>query len=260
METVICAFTKNHLEDKKNIPASFDYTYKDGNFLSKEDLSKLKSWKHGKWPSGPVTYQINKKTYDIEGLEMKKAVHGFFGMVEPFAKNITFHHSRLPDPDIPIRFKTDDDFLRADGRKNVIAYTTMPVGKNPRNMSFDNRAIVFDDEEDWTMFGRSFLDPSRNPNFPNTIYRSESIMFTGAHELFHKLGLPHGQSGLMYPYVPNDALPLIDKETESRIYQIYGKPNFFIRKLNRMRRWRMSRYKKSKIIRYNNFWNGSKAQ
>ena len=127
------------------------------------------------------------------------------------------------------------------GRNNVVAYTTMPVGQNPRNMSYANRSIIFDDQEDWTPYGTTFQDPSRNPNWPKTWYRSESIVYVGGHELLHKMGLPHGTKGMMHAYVPKNPVPLVDKEAESRIYEIYGKPNFLIRKLNRLRAWRLLR-------------------
>lgn len=241
-EPVICAFSKQVKEDGQIIPAHFDYTYKDGELLSAKELTAFETWKWGKWQPGTVTYEVIAFTDDITRAKIKSAVGTFFQMVEPFCNGINFtsigdYHNK---PDIPVEWRMRDDYLRAPGRGNVIAYTTMPVG-DPRKMPYDQRAIIFDDAEAWTPYGKPFKDASKNPKWPDTLYRSESIVYTGGHELLHKLGLHHGKTGMMQPYVSENPAPIIDKEAESRLYQIYGKPNILTQKINRFRIWRMAK-------------------
>ena len=243
MEPIICAFTKTEKILNAVIPAHFEYTYRDGELLSQKELDEIPRWTFGRWPSGTVTYEVDQVTDDFnQQQKIRKAVGTFFQMVEPFIKDIEFTSlGKIKNADIPILFKYDDDYLRATGRNNVVAYTTMPVGENPRNMKYADRAIVFDDDEDWTPYGTPFMAPDRNPNFPNTLYKTESVVYTGGHELLHKLGLPHGTDGIMHPYVPSKPIPIVDKQAESRVYEIYGRPNIFARKMNRMRQWRLAK-------------------
>lgn len=241
-EVIICAYNKPVKFEELSAGAGFDYTYKDGELLDATALAALEYWKWGKWLPGNVTFGVETGSIDeaMKG-QTRLAVGMMFQMVQPFVKDIKFVRSVSARVcDIPLVWRERDDYLRAPGRGNTIAYTTMPVG-DPRTMPYDQRCIVFDELEEWEIFGRPYQDPLKNPQFPNTWYRRESVVYTGGHELSHKLGIPHGKTGMMYPYVSSNPVPVVDKELESRLYQVYGRPNIFQRKLNAIRRWRLKK-------------------
>lgn len=232
-EEIRCCYSK--YDEDTGEKARFQFLHTDG---SPVDFPEVDEWIY-KLNPGLYTYKLTKFSMDpISQAWQKRAIDVIFRMMGRFIKDVRFTKQRnRPTLDCSVEFRSDDPFLTDPGRKNVIAYTTLPLPGR-------RFPLVFDDAEEWRIFGGKYQDPLKNPNRPNQWYYAESMVFVGAHELGHWIGLRHtppGFESLMDPIVPMYPIPIVDDITIHRIYEIYGRVNILKHHLARWRARRLSR-------------------
>ena len=234
LEEIRCAFEKAH----DGQAAKFNLEFMDGTTAKLEDLN-ITEWPY-KLPNGTYNYSITKFSTDpISKIHQKRAVGIIMTALGLWPKNIRFRrHKANRLLHMPWKWVYDDNYLRDPGRKNVVAYTTMPTpGRIPR-------PIVFDEDEDWRIYGGTFKDPKKNPRNPNQIYRAQPILFVGMHEAGHWINLVHtllGTGTIMDPIIPNNAIPLIGPITQKRIENSYDKRSLPMWLINHIRQKRLSK-------------------
>ena len=236
-DQIRCAFEKPH----DGHVGKFNFEFKDGTALSATELN-IKEWQ---WPLKPGKYYYKITRYSTDPVSKRHqdiAIGISMTALGLWPKNIKLRRytgSDLTKVQIPIKWVTEDDYLRSEGRKNVVAYTFMPTPNNPII------PIVFDEEEDWRVRAGSFKDPSRNPNFPNTLYQALGITYVNMHEGGHRIGLVHAPANsgtLMDPIVPQWPVPIVDPITKERIQTIWDKRWLPMTLINYIRQKRLSNY------------------
>ena len=154
LEEIRCCYSKYNEDTEEK--AKFQFLHTDG---SPVDFPTVDEWLY-KLNPGIYTYKLTKKSVDpIKEGWQKRAVDVMFRAMGRFVKDRKFS-KRGPTLNCSIEFRDDDPFLTDPGRKSVVAYTTLPIPGR-------NFPIVFDEAEEWRIYGGKFQDPTKNPNRPN---------------------------------------------------------------------------------------------
>lgn len=237
IEKIRCAFSKAH---NGNV-AKFNLEYIDGTTVKLEDLD-IKEWPYPLKP-GKYYYKITKYSTDpISKRHQDIAVGISMTALGLWPKNIKlrrYNGTDLSKVQIPIKWVTDDDYLRAPGHVNVVAYTFMPTPNNPII------PIVFDEKEAWRVRATSFKDPTLDPNYPDALYYALGIVYVLMHEGGHRIGLIHtpaNTGSMMDPIVPKWPVPIVDPISVQRIQTIWGTRWLPIRIIKHVQQKRLENY------------------